>query len=89
MASVSGFTGWADQIWNGNRTYGDGRQVNSDGILLNRMTPRMGTRPILASGKLDQLSILEAVLEISWALIAGQAVGLHKRRRNLQVAKLQ
>ncbi|WP_215234228.1 DUF6443 domain-containing protein [Dyadobacter linearis] len=55
MAAVSGLTGWADQIWNGNRTYGDGRQVNSSGILLDRPTPKMGTPPDGGFGKLGSI----------------------------------
>lgn len=55
MAAVSGFTGWADQIWNGNRAYSDGRQVSSDGILLDRMTPRMGTPPDIGIGKVGSV----------------------------------
>ncbi|MCF2500431.1 DUF6443 domain-containing protein [Dyadobacter chenhuakuii] len=65
MAPVSGFTGWADQIWNGNRTYGDGRQVSSDGILLNRMTPRMGTPPDGGFGKVVSIkSFKDAISKV-------------------------
>lgn len=39
MSTVGGFSGWASQIFYGNRTYSDGRQVDHNGILLDKMQP--------------------------------------------------
>lgn len=56
MTPVSGILGWTDQIWSGNRTYADGREVSNSGILLNRMKPIMGTPPDGGFGKAGALT---------------------------------
>jgi RHS repeat-associated protein len=56
MQPVSGLAGWFDQIWNGNRTYDDGRQVDSDGILTPYYKPITGMPPDISPGGLGAIT---------------------------------
>ncbi len=52
MPEVTGFWGSVDQFWNGNRRFGDGREVNSEGILTDRYKPITGDPPGIGIGKI-------------------------------------
>jgi hypothetical protein len=59
MNQVSGFWGWFDQVWNGNRTYYDGRSENYKGVLQDYYNSVMGTPP--------DIGISKGVKLISWS----------------------
>jgi RHS repeat-associated protein len=67
MTPVSGFLGWADQLMNGNRSFA-GREVNSNGILLNQLKPMMGLPPDIGMGKVNAIKDLKSVVSkvIHW-----------------------
>jgi RHS repeat-associated protein len=56
MQEVSGFLGNFEQIWSGNRRFGDGREVNSKGILTDTYKPITGEPPAIGLSKIANIA---------------------------------
>jgi hypothetical protein len=72
-----------------NRTYGDGRQVNNDGIILNRMTPRMGTPPDGGFGKFGSIKDFKDAISkvIHWGKQGKHILGHNNLRPGASILK--
>jgi hypothetical protein len=56
MPEVSGILGSIDQFWNGNRRFGDGREVNSNGVLTDKYKPISGEPPAIGLSKIANIA---------------------------------